>query len=92
MTYLWKTREALIWLVALLVLAILDPTRSHISICPLSLLALDFCPGCGLGHSIGYLFRGEFLLSFKTHPLGAVAVVLLLYRSASLLYKNYKLK
>lgn len=87
-----KNREAVIWIVALILLAIMEPTNSHASLCPLSWTGLDFCPGCGLGHSISYLFRGEFNQSFETHPLGVFAVVILLYRSFIIIYRNNKLK
>jgi len=84
-----KHQEALIWVAALVALALLDPTTQHASICPLSLMELDFCPGCGLGHSIAYMFRGEFALSFQTHPLGMFAAFMLTYRIVNLTYKNF---
>jgi hypothetical protein len=82
--------EALVWLIGLACIALLDPTHDHFSICPFTQIGFDFCPGCGLGRSIGYLFRGEFIQSFKTHPLGLLAVTILTLRTITLT-KNYLL-
>jgi hypothetical protein len=73
--------EGLIWISALLLIAVINvDSHSHFTICPLKNLGLDFCPGCGLGRSIHYLFHMEFLKSFNAHPLGVFALVILLYR------------
>ncbi len=73
--------EALIWILGLAALAFYDPVNdTHFSLCPLDNLGFSFCPGCGLGRSISHLFRGDFILSFNTHPLGIFAVLILLHR------------
>ncbi len=73
--------EALIWLSGLLLMAFSNPYESnHYSLCLIKNSGLGFCPGCGLGHSIGYLARGELLQSFKSHPLGIFAIIILSYR------------
>ncbi|WP_075601753.1 DUF2752 domain-containing protein [Saccharicrinis aurantiacus] len=73
--------EALIWIVALISLANMDPTaEQHYTFCLLSNLGFDFCPGCGIGHSISSTLRGDFLQAFSYHPLGAFAILMLLYR------------
>ena len=41
-------------------------------------------PGHGLGHSIGYLFRGDLASSLDSHFLGLPAVVALTYRIINL--------
>lgn len=87
-----RNREAIAWIVALVLLAVMEPTNTHASLCPLSWTGFDLCPGCGLGHSVSYLFRGAWRQSFEAHPLGLFAVLVLLYRSISIFYKNYKLK
>lgn len=84
-----KNKEAIIWLVALIALAIMDPTKQHVTLCPIGMMGFDFCPGCGLGHSIGYLFRGEWVLSWQTHPLGFFAVGMLSYRIVTIILNNY---
>jgi hypothetical protein len=81
-----KHIEACFWIAAILALALTNPEGSgHISLCPLKNAGLDFCPGCGLGHSISWLFRGEFIRSFTAHPLGLPAVLILITRSYTLL-------
>jgi hypothetical protein len=77
--------EAILWFTGLLTLAIYNPSQDHVSICPLNQLGFDFCPGCGLGRSISFLFRGNFTQSFHTHPLGSFAVVVLSFRIIHLL-------
>jgi hypothetical protein len=81
--------EALAWIVGLLALLFLDPsTESHFTICPLANLGFEFCPGCGLGRSIALLYRGEFLQSFQSHPLGLFAVIILSYRIFQLIKQH----
>lgn len=78
--------EAVIWAVGLLFLAFYHPVSgNHFTLCPFSLIGLNFCPGCGLGRSISHLFHGEFLKSLKMHPLGIFAVIILSYRIIQLL-------
>lgn len=72
---------------ALLVFAFMSPTDSHASLCPFNALELGFCPGCGLGHSISWLFHGDIIASFRAHPLGWFAVIILMYRIYTLLRK-----
>lgn len=78
--FLRSNLEAFIWIAALFMLAFSDPATPHFSICPLKNIGWDFCPGCGLGHSISWLFRLDVARSFECHPLGMVAVVVLGYR------------
>ncbi len=77
-------REAFIWTTGLLYLAIFNFSGSHFTICPFQLLGLGHCPGCGLGLSIHYLFRFSFIQSFNTHPLGIVALPIIIFRIYSL--------
>ncbi|NEM96684.1 DUF2752 domain-containing protein [Pontibacter burrus] len=84
--------EAFMWLVGLIVLALMQPDIEHLfSFCPFSYL-LEWCPGCGLGHAIAWLARGEFAKSWEAHPLGAPAVLVLGGRCLQLLrlHFNYK--
>jgi len=70
--------EAVIWLLSLMALALHKPTETnHFTLCPLYNLGFDFCPGCGLGHSVSYLLHGEIHRSFEAHPLGIFAVIVL---------------
>ena len=82
--------EAAIWTGALLYLAFInDPSIAHFSICPLHILGFGFCPGCGLGNSISYIFHGEVLKSFSVHPLGLFALVVLITRIVHLIKINW---
>jgi len=76
--------ELFIWIVALLLLALLNPDSNQVSLCPLKFLGFHYCPGCGLGRSIALLFRGRFADSFAMHPLGSFAVAMIGYRIAQL--------
>jgi hypothetical protein len=83
--WLWHKKEAIIWIVALIILAISNPAVHHYTLCPLENLGISYCPGCGLGRSIGYFFRLDMEASLLAHPLGIPAVILLLYRSVKIL-------
>ncbi|NIW78932.1 MAG: DUF2752 domain-containing protein [Calditrichae bacterium] len=80
--------EAFCWIIALLSLIFLDPyEQTHFSLCFFKLLGFDRCPGCGLGHAIAFLYRGEVVHSFQTHWLGIPAVILILRQCFQILYK-----
>jgi len=82
--------EALIWISGLVYLAFFSSMyQTHFTICPLANLGFDFCPGCGLGHSITQFFHGNFVDSFNTHPLGFFALIIILYRTYTLLKTNF---
>ena len=83
--------ESAIWISSLIYLALFnDPFHKHFTICPLSNAGFDYCPGCGLGNSISFLFNGYFLESFNTHYLGIPAVIIIMYRIFSLIKFNLK--
>jgi len=73
--------ELTAWVSALILLALMDPcTSPHYSFCIFKFLGFRYCPGCGIGHSISYLFRGDFRASFSAHPLGIFALAVIIYR------------
>ncbi len=81
-----KYFEILFWITALTLPAIMSPGNStHYSLCIFKLLGIDFCPGCGLAHSISFLFHGDIYSSFKAHPFGIFAVLIILKRIFNLL-------
>ncbi|ASU32319.1 hypothetical protein MuYL_0416 [Mucilaginibacter xinganensis] len=43
-------------------------------------MGVTWCPGCGLGHSISFLFHGDIKNSLHAHWLGIPAVGVILYR------------
>ena len=78
--------EAYFWIIAILFLAFTNPEgESHFTLCLFKNLGLPFCPGCGLGHSIAYLFKGEWIASWQAHPLGSMAIVILIIRAYTIL-------
>ncbi|MBC7868203.1 MAG: DUF2752 domain-containing protein [Gloeobacteraceae cyanobacterium ES-bin-316] len=82
--------ELTVWVAGLLCLAFIDPSaETHFSLCFFKWAGLSFCPGCGLGHSIAWLFHGNIKESLQAHPLGIVAVPVLLFRIFSLLKNNF---
>ena len=88
--FFWKMREAFIWTAALLLLAFTDPNCHHYTLCPFSNLGFHYCPGCGLGRSIAFFFRGELTNSFEAHPLGIPAVGLFIYRIIQVTRNNIR--
>ncbi len=78
--------ELLVWTGALLFLAFTKTSGiSHASLCPLDILGLDWCPGCGLGRSMRYMLQGDPLGSFNQHWFGIPALIILIYRIIQLL-------
>src|SRR5688572_6439077 len=82
--------ELVIWIVGLTSLAFIDPHQAHYSFCPLNNLGFDFCPGCGLGKSISFLFRGDLKASVDAHWLGGFAVIVLSFRIINLTFNHIK--
>ncbi|MBD1398003.1 DUF2752 domain-containing protein [Pontibacter sp. JH31] len=79
--------EAVCWVVAIVLLALMNPMETHLfSLCPWSWVTDARCPGCGLGHSIAFLFRGEWRASWEAHILGLPALLILGRRIFSLLW------
>ena len=89
--FFWHKKEAFFWIAALIFLASQDPGNHHYTLCPISNMGFDFCPGCGLGRAISYFFRGDFVESLYAHPLGIAAVFILVYRSYRILFGKTKL-
>ncbi|MEX0647859.1 MAG: DUF2752 domain-containing protein [Balneolaceae bacterium] len=75
----------------LLLMALLDPSDSASSLCPLDRIGFEFCPGEGLGRSIAYGFRGDFHSSLQAHPAGLPAIVIILGRIVSIFRRNRNL-
>ncbi|TDI73120.1 MAG: DUF2752 domain-containing protein [Bacteroidetes bacterium] len=82
-----KLVETGIWLVGLIAVAVADPwAPSLINACLFEAAGLSFCPGHGLGHAVGFMARGEFLLSFQSHPFAIPVVGVLLSHIYSLIH------
>jgi len=81
--------EGIIWIAGFVYLAFFsNPGQSHFTICPLAHLGINYCPGCGLGNSISYIFRGEIINSISAHPLGLAAILVISFRIIELTLKN----
>lgn len=84
-----KRLEAGLWITGVFAVAVADPRApSLIETCVFKLAGFPRCPGCGLGHAVGFLARGEFLLSFQSHPFTILVVGVLAHRVATLLRKG----
>ncbi|MCZ4243219.1 DUF2752 domain-containing protein [Pedobacter punctiformis] len=85
--------ELCFWIIALVLLATANSHQHHFTLCPLANLGLEsWCPGCGLGRSINYIFHGEFSQSFKEHWFGFPALLIIFYRIYTLIIKKKEFK
>lgn len=76
--------ELIFWIAAIFSLAMSDPNTPHYSLCLFRLLGWQHCPGCGLGHAIAFLLRGNLSASWHSHPLGGFAAIVIICRIADL--------
>lgn len=77
--------ELLFWCLAIVGILMIDPnSQTHFSICPLDMLGIDWCPGCGLGRSMKLFSMGEFSASFDMHPMGGIAWLIIAFRISEL--------
>ncbi|MFA6455903.1 MAG: DUF2752 domain-containing protein [Bacteroidota bacterium] len=84
---LQKYFELILWIVALLFLACIDPYASQqFSLCPLNNLGFDYCPGCGLGRSVSHILHGNLQASISAHLLGLPALLILIHRIIQILF------
>lgn len=63
---------------------------AHFTLCPIKNLGFNFCPGCGIGHSIHYAMTLNIRESFLHHPLGFFALLILLSRIFKLIKNLFK--
>ncbi len=79
--YFKRYFELAFWITALLLLALINPGKeTHYSFCFFKFIGIHFCPGCGIGHSISFLFHGDIRSSLSAHPLGIFALFVILSR------------
>lgn len=89
--HLYKNLEAFIWSGALIYLALINPyADGHLNLCAFNAIGIENCPGCGLGKSISMIFHGDLLHSIESHPLGLIAILLIVYRIITVIYNNHK--
>jgi len=82
--------ELIFWVAALTALAFSDPTQTHFVLCPLKRMGFTWCPGCGIGHAISYLFKGDISESFHAHWFGIPVLAVLLWRIYTLGTAQYR--
>ena len=83
--------EALFWAVGLAIVAIGNPeSERHFTLfLPQWLFGIQ-SPGHGLGHSIGFLVRGDLQSSWDSHWFGIPTVIILLHRIVSLQWRRLR--
>ena len=92
--YIWHSvkivgLEGFIWTFSLIYLAFYNlPFNPHFTICPLSNIGFDHCPGGGLGNSISLIFNGHLAGSVKTHILGIPALLIIISRIFTIIRFN----
>ena len=80
--------ELICWTLGLIFLFFFGLTsHDHFRLCPLSMLGISWCPGCGLGRSVAAFLRGDISLSTKYHWFGIPALAIILHRLYSLFRK-----
>lgn len=85
--------ELMVWVGGVVFLLVREPGPTDFTVCPVKNLTGMDCPGCGLGESITWLFRGEWQQSLDAHYLGAAALGMVLMRIVklcTLVWSNYK--
>ncbi len=87
---IWRHFELLCWIGALVLLFFIPENKSDSSLCVFSALGFGKCPGCGIGHAIHFALKAEFIESFKHHPLGIFAVLVIFNRIRLLIKQNNK--
>ncbi len=79
------TAEWIFWSATVLLLAATDPTDPPlVELCIWKFVGYDPCPGCGLGHALAYLLKGNLLSAIDAHPLSPFAAGVILLRIKSL--------
>jgi hypothetical protein len=79
--------ELLFWITALVLLFFMRVNTETPTLCIFRWLNINHCPGCGLGHSINAVLHLHFAASLKYHPLGILAVIIILNRIKQLSFK-----
>lgn len=87
---LFKNLELLFWSSALLFLAINPPSTGDFTLCIFKNIGFENCMGCGIGHSISYIFRGDFSGAYEAHPLGFPILLFLFYHIFQLIWKRLR--
>lgn len=93
---LWRQipLELVFWITALVLLGwgttMGSDAEPHFTFCPLANLGFNWCPGCGIGRSISHLLHGHVEESITQHWFGIPALIIILYRTGSLMKMTYR--
>ncbi|MEP7165164.1 MAG: DUF2752 domain-containing protein [Ferruginibacter sp.] len=90
MKHLLKHIELIFWISAGILLFFMDSNAGKDSICFFTRLGFDWCPGCGIGHSIHSVLHLQFTASFREHPFGIPAVIIIFNRIKQLSFPPKK--
>lgn len=83
--FIWVNLELFFWITALVWLFLMNPMSTHFTLCPIQNLGFNFCPGCGIGHSLHHIMHLDIHASFSDHPLGIFALIVIIFRIFTLL-------
>ncbi|MEO6490806.1 MAG: DUF2752 domain-containing protein [Ferruginibacter sp.] len=91
MRFILNNFELLFWITALILLYGMNTDTGKNSFCIFNLIGFTWCPGCGIGHSIQSALHLQFMTSIDQHPLGILAVIIILYRIKQLSFTEKQL-
>lgn len=85
--------EAVTLVTGLVAVGMADPTaQSWIDLCIYKAAGFSWCPGCGLGHAMGFLARGEWASAIESHVFSPVIAAFMIQRIGSSLREGIDLR
>ncbi|MEE4259809.1 MAG: DUF2752 domain-containing protein [Bacteroidales bacterium] len=88
--FIWANLELFFWIIALIYLFSMNADSTHFTLCPIKNLGFNFCPGCGIGHSLHHIMHLDIRASFSEHPLGIFALIVIILRIFTLVKNLFK--
>jgi hypothetical protein len=73
--------ESVFWGISLVLLYFLNDAVGGPSFCLFKWMGFTHCPGCGIGHAIHDAMHFQFLKSFREHPFGIPATIVLIFQT-----------
>ncbi|WP_445263753.1 DUF2752 domain-containing protein [Rhodohalobacter sp. 8-1] len=70
----------------------LNPYENGQTLCLFEIAGITFCPGEGFGRSVALMARGEWIESFRMHPLGIPGSAIIMHRIYSIIIRNQSIK
>lgn len=78
-----------VWLTALIIIGFMNTSDEGFTFCLFKVAGFNWCPGCGLAHSIAYAIHGELYVSVKAHWFGIPALLIIMNRIIVLAKTNF---